>query len=305
MKLRIFFIVCGFVLFGCKAYAQISFKTEYLGSSSFSLDKDEDSPAKIGNSKGSAVIYHGDINLPLSTTMNKNARPILWGMGLSGTYASLNNKNLAADFVLSDMLNLGLGIYHMRPIGRKWSLRAGIGVGVYTSSTDLSKIRAKQLLCSGSLLFICQIRPNFKLGGGVAVNSTFGYPMAFPALYLNWALHGKVDFMLSMTNGLNISAGLQVSKFMKVSLIGEMNGQMALLKRAGKDVIFSHQYIVIGLRPEFRLGKKVSIPITAGVSAIRSANFSDRTLKAMFKSKEDHHFQSSLYLSAGITLNFK
>lgn len=304
MTLRTFFIVCSFTLFSYSAYSQISFKTEYFGSSSFWLDKDENPRERIGDSKGSAIVYHGSINLPLSAKMNKDEKPILWGVGLSGTYASLDNKNFTENLVISDILNMELGIYYMRPISRKWSLRTGIGVGIYSPSSDFSKIRAKHILGSANVIFICQIRSNFELGGGVAINNTFGYPMAFPAIYLNWKLQGKLDFMLSMTNGLNISAGLDVNKNLKISLIAEMNGQMALLEKDGKDVIFSHQYIVAGLRPELRLGKNVSIPITAGINAIRSANFSDRTLKAMFKSENDYYFQISPYLSAGITVNF-
>ena len=118
------------------------------------------------------------------------------------------------------------------------------------------------------------------------------------------ALHGRFDFNLSMANGLNIKAGLNVNKYLTLSLIAEMNGQTALLEKDGKDVMFTHQYIVFGLRPELRLGKRVSVPITAGINAIRSAYYTDRTLKAMVKSGDDYYFQISPYESAGITINF-
>ena len=101
-----------------------------------------------------------------------------------------------------------------------------------------------------------------------------------------------------------MSAGLDVAKWFRLSLIGEMNGQSALMEKEGKDVIFSHQYIVAGLRPEIKLGKNVSIPLTAGVNAVRPAYFSDRTLKGMFAEGQDYYFQVSLYLSAGLTINF-
>lgn len=111
-----------------------------------------------------------------------------------------------------------------------------------------------------SSIFVCQIRPNFALGGGIAINSTFGYPMAFPAIYLNWDIEGKFDFMLSMANGLEVSAGLDINKYLTLSLVAEMNGQMALLEKDGKDVIFTHQYIIAGLRPEFKSIKKYQSP---------------------------------------------
>lgn len=303
MKLKSAFII-SFIVVSINGYAQISFKTEYFGTSGYWLDKGEEPRERIGESKGSAIVYQGNINIPLSVKIDKNEKPVIWGIGLGGAYASLNNRKFTEDLVISDIMNLELGFYHIRPLSRKWSLMASIGAGIYSPSTAFSDIRAKHILGSVSAVFICRIRPNFELGGGIAVNSTFGYPMAFPALYLNWSLQGKFDFLISMTNGLELSAGLDINRYLKLALIADMNGQTALLEKDGKDVIFTHQYIVTGLRPEIRLGKTVSIPLTAGINAVRPAYFSDRTLKAMFKTGNDYYFQISPYVSAGITVNF-
>lgn len=304
MNLKILFVIATSMLVSTGLSAQISFKTEYFGSSSYWLGKEDEPRERIGDTEGSAVVYHGSINIPLSTKINKKGKTTIWGIGMSGSYASLNNKNFTDDLVIPEMLNLDVGIYHIRTLSDRWSLRAGIGGGIYTSSAQLAEVRWKHVLGSMNTIFIYQLRPNLQLGGGIAINSTFGYPMAFPALYLNWTLQGKFDFSLSMTNGLNIGAGLNINKFLSLSLIAEMNGQSALLERDEKDVIFTHQYIVLGLRPEIKLGKNVSIPITAGMNAIRSAYYTDRTLKAMFKSSDDYYFQISPYASAGITINF-
>ena len=66
---------------------------------------------------------------------------------------------------------------------------------------------------------------------------------------------------------------------------------------------FSHQYFIAGVRPEIKLGNKVSIPITAGMHLIRSGFYSERTLKGMF-SNDDYYFQASPYVSAGIKIGF-
>lgn len=303
MKVKAFLIaVLSFVCL--QGYSQISFRTEYFGSSSYWLEKEDDHRERVGHSKGSAVVYQGSINLPLSVRIDDNEKPVIWGLGLAGSYASLKNENFTEDLVISDIMNLELGIYHQRPINQKWRLMASAGVGVYSPSTAFSQIRAKHILGSVSTVLVCRIRPNLELGGGLAINSTFGYPMAFPALYLNWDLQGKIDFMLSMANGLNVSAGFNANRYMKFSLIAEMNGQMALLEKEGKDVIFTHQYIVSGLRAELQVGKRISVPITVGINAVRPASFSDRTLKAMFKTQDNYYFQISPYLSTGFTVNF-
>ena len=51
--------------------AQITIKTEYFGTSAY---RDEHNQ-KVGNSKGSAMVYHGSANLPLSMKKNESNQP--------------------------------------------------------------------------------------------------------------------------------------------------------------------------------------------------------------------------------------
>ncbi|MFZ4861597.1 DUF6268 family outer membrane beta-barrel protein [Sphingobacterium sp. Mn56C] len=285
------------------SHAQITLKTEYLGKSSYWLEKKNKDPReKVGDAEGSAMVYSGSVNIPLSVKTNADQKPIIWGLGMSGSYVKLKNENFTEDLVIDEIVNADIGFYHKRPISKRWTLMASAGAGLYTATTDLSQIRGKNILGSVSTLFIYRMRPNLEIGAGVAVNSTFGYPMAFPALYVNWTMQGKLDFKLNMSNGLNVAAGYHVNKFLKMSVIGEMNGQMALLEKDNKDVMFSHLYIVTGLRAEVKLGKRVSIPITGGINAVRPTTFSDRTLQGMFKSKDSYYFQTSPYFATGLNI---
>ncbi len=305
MKIKAFlFSVILFSLCSIYSHAQISLKYEYLGSSGYYLDKGDNPRKKIGDAKGSAMVYQGSVNIPISMKIDRNDKLVIWGIGLGGAYVSLNNKNFTENLVISEIMNIELGIYHMRTISDKWSLMASMGAGLYSSSTKLSQIRGKQILGNVSAVFIHHFSENFQLGGGIAINNTFGYPMIFPTVYLNWILPGRYDFMISMANGLEISAGLDINKYLKLSLIAEMNGQGALLEKDGKDVMFSHQYIVAGLRPQIKINDRISIPITAGINAFRPAYYSDRTLKAMFATDQDYYFQISPYVSAGLNIYF-
>jgi len=250
--------------------AQISLKTEYIGSSSYWLEgKNKEPRQRIGEAQGAAMIYSGSVQIPLYVKLNPDKKPVTWAVGMSGSYVSLDNKNVKEELVLSEILNVDVGIFHKRPISQRWTLMASAGAGVYAATRDLSQLSAKNVLGSVSAVFIYRVNPNLELGAGAAVNSTFGYPMAFPALYVNWKMQGKLDFNLAMTNGLNVSAGYRVHNFLKLSLIGEMNGQMALLEKDNKDVMFSH-----------------------------------RTLQGMFKSKDSYYFQVSPYFSTGLNIKF-
>lgn len=306
MKLTsLFLAVLGTLLCLEGKAQQVSFKTEYLGSSGYYFLPPGDKPReRIGDAKGSAVVYQGAFSMPLSMKLNENNRPTAWGIGLGGSYTSLNNKHFTDDMV-SEIMNLQLGVYHLRPLNDKWSIRASVGVGVFTPSTNFSKIRFKNVLGSVGLVFIRHLKPNLAIGGGVAVNSSLGYPMVFPAFYLNWNLEGKFDVKAELVEGLDVSAGYVFNDWFKLSYALEMNGQVALLEKDGKDVIFSHQYIVTGFRPEIKLGKTgVSMTAMAGLNLFRPASYSDRTLKGVFAGDNDYYFSVSPYVSFGIKYNF-
>lgn len=296
-------LLIAFILIGyTNINAQIMFKTEYFGKSDYRMtegDRDE----KIGNSKGSATVYLGGINIPLSMSLNDNNRPKMWSISAGGAYAKLDNKNFTEPLVIDEIMNMGLSLDHLRPLNDKWSMMASIGGGIYMPSTKFSEIRFKNVLGSVGAIFIYHLKPNLELGGGIAMNNSFGYPMVFPAFYFNWTTEGKYAVKISMMEGLEMSAGYNLNKSLSLNVIAEMNGQMALIEQDGKNKIFSHQYIVAGFRPEIKIGKQIFILITAGISAIRPAEITNRNIKSMFQDKE-YYFQIAPYTSAGLNIGF-
>lgn len=282
---------------------QISFRTEYIGNSGYYyLPPGEKPREKIGNNKGSAMIYQGAFSIPLSVKMNEKNRPTAWGLGFGGAYVSLKNQNFSEQMV-SEIMNLQLGVYHLRPLNDRWSMRASLGAGIFSPTTDFSKLSFKNVLGSGGLVFIRHLKPNLDIGGGVSINSSLGYPMIFPAVYVKWKLHGKYDVNVEVIEGLELSAGYDFNDRFKLSYAIEMNGQVALLKKDGKDVIFSHQYIVTGFRPELKLGKTgLTMTGMVGLNLYRPASYSDRTLKGVFASDNDYFFSVSPYASVGLKM---
>ena len=89
---------------------------------------------KIGDSKGSAMVYQGAVNIPLSMKMNKNNRPTIWGVGFGGAYVSLKNQNFL-EHMVSEIMNLQVGIYHLPRLNDRWSIRA--------SPESLSRLKVK------------------------------------------------------------------------------------------------------------------------------------------------------------------
>ena len=285
--------------------AQVSFKAEYLGTSSYMYAPSNGSQhIKTDDNKGSAKVYQGIANIPFHMKMNDKNRPTAWGVGIGGAYASLNNENFTNDMV-SEIMNLQLGIFHLRPLNDKWSMMASVGAGVYAPFTEFSKIRYENVLGSAGVVFIRHLKPNLDIGVGCAINSTFGYPMLFPAIYVNWIFDRKLKAHFSLGDGLDLSAGYVFNEYFNLSLACELNGQMALLEKDGKDVIFTHQYIVTGFRPEIKLGKTgMSIPVMAGINVYRPAYYSNRTLKGIYAMDNDYFFTISPYASIAVRYGF-
>ena len=310
MKEIITFIALLFVV---SVSAQISVKTEYISNSKF---YDAVSDSNIGD--GSAMIYSVGAMALLSMQAPEEddpyQRPTVWGVGLNGTFVKMNNHNFPIGKELpSEVMNLGATVLHLRPLKERWSMLMALGIGSYTPENRLSAIRiGENVLANGALVFVWHWRPNFEIGGGVALNNSFGYPMVFPAFYLKYkgGFSDKFTIDINLLDGTKVAFGYDYSENLSLKLVANIGGYSAYLRRNRQKEMFSSQTFFVGLEPEFKLGKHISIPVTFGGSFIRSGRYRERTLRAMFASEaknEDGSARSSvflpaLYFAAGITI---
>ena len=301
------------LLLGVNSFAQISIKTEYISNSEF-----YDAVADTNTGNGSAMIYSAGAMVPLSMQASAEDDPYkratIWGVALSGTFVKMDNHNFPIGKELpSQVMNLGATAIHLRPLKERWSMLMALGIGSYTPENRLSAIRIDEnVLANGALVFIWHWRPNLEIGGGVALNNSFGYPMVFPALYLKYkgGFSDKFTIDVSLLDGTKVAFGYDYSENLSLKLVANIGGYLAYLRRNGQKEMFSSQTFFVGLEPEFKLGKHVSIPLTVGGSFIRSGRYRERTLSAMFASEaknEDGSARSSvflpaLYFAAGITI---
>lgn len=295
------------------SFAQISVKTEYIGNSEF-----YDAVADTNTGNGSAMIYSAGAMVPLSMQASAEDDPYkratIWGVALSGTFVKMDNHNFPIGKELpSQVMNLGATALHLRPLKERWSMLMALGIGSYTPENRLSAIRIDEnVLANGALVFIWHWRPNLEIGGGVALNNSFGYPMVFPALYLKYkgGFSDKFTIDINLLDGTKVAFGYDYSENLSLKLVANIGGYSAYLRRNGQKEMFSSQTFFVGLEPEFKLGKHISIPVTFGGSFIRSGRYRERTLSAMFASEaknEDGSARSSvflpaLYFAAGITI---
>ena len=295
------------------SFAQISVKTEYISNSEF-----YDAVADTNTGNGSAMIYSVGAMVPLSMQTpaedDPYKRATIWGVALSGTFVKMDNQNFPIGKELpSQVMNLGATALHLRPLKERWSMLMALGIGSYTPENRLSAIRiGENVLANGALVFIWHWRPNLEIGGGVALNNSFGYPMLFPALYLKYkgGFSDKFTIDINLLDGTKVAFGYDYSENLSLKLVANIGGYSAYLRRNRQKEMFSSQTFFVGLEPEFKLGKHISIPVTFGGSFIRSGRYRERTLSAMFASEaknEDGSARSSmflpaLYFAAGITI---
>ena len=298
---------------GVNSFAQISVKTEYISNSEF-----YDAVADTNTGNGSAMIYSAGAMVPLSMQASAEDDPYkratIWGVALSSTFVKMDNQNFPIGKELpSQVMNLGATALHLRPLKERWSMLMALGIGSYTPENRLSAIRiGENVLANGALVFVWHWRPNLEIGGGVALNNSFGYPMVFPALYLKYkgGFSDKFTIDINLLDGTKVAFGYDYSENLSLKLVANIGGYLAYLRRNGQKEMFSSQTFFVGLEPEFKLGKHISIPVTFGGSFIRSGRYRERTLSAMFASEaknEDGSARSSvflpaLYFAAGITI---
>ena len=310
MKKAITFIILHFAT---SALAQISIKTEYISNSKF-----YDAVADTNTGDGSAMIYSVGALVPLSMQAPKEddpyQRPTVWGVSLNGTFVQMDNHNFPIGKELpSQVMNLGVSAIHLRPLKERWSMLMALGAGSYTPENRLSSIHiGENVVANGAFILVWHLQPNLEIGGGVALNNSFGYPMVFPAFYLKYkgGFSDKFTIDINLLDGTKVAFGYDYSENLSLKLVTNIGGYLAYLRRNGQKEMFSSQTFFVGLEPEFKIGKHVSIPLTVGGSLVRSGRYRERKLSAMFASEaknEDGSARSSvflpaLYFAAGITI---
>ena len=295
------------------AFAQISVKAEYIGNSEF-----YDAVADTNTGNGSAMIYSAGAMVPLSMQASAEDDPYkratIWGVALSGTFVKMDNHNFPIGKELpSQVMNLGATALHLRPLKERWSMLMALGIGSYTPENQLSAIHiGENVLANGALVFVWHWRPNLEIGGGVALNNSFGYPMVFPAFYLKYkgGFSDKFTIDVSLLDGTKVAFGYDYSENLSLKLVANIGGYSAYLRRNGQKEMFSSQTFFVGLEPEFKIGKHISIPITAGAIFLRTGRYRKRALGAMFEPEAKNEdgtvrssqFNPAFYFSAGITI---
>lgn len=270
----------------CFGQAHVNF--DYLHSSSF---KDQE-----GNKHGSGNLQRisGLFSIPVSKKLNERNQPIVWGMTLSASYGIMDNTGEAHALNLDRILNVGLTASHLRPLSKRWSLLASLGCGINAAPDE---VRWQSLLANGTVIFSYRLRDNLSIGAGGGVTNSYGIPVIMPMFYLTWQTNRRYEVSIDIANALKIKVATQVAPKIRLELKAlEMDAMAAVIRRGGKDKIYSSAMISSGLNASYRVFDKISFHAGIGGVWMRSSLITDRTLKSFFKTfTEERNTDEYLY----------
>jgi len=298
MKRNLLAAACCLVGYWATAQSGIAaeLKTEYIPFSSYIRPED----SVKTNSKSNFKRADLNLSIPLSMKKDSSGRIKAWSLLLSGSYAKMAHKDYEKQLFPDQMLNAQVGIQHMRPLGKKWSMMMTASVGVYT---DMEQISSDDILGQGGVLFIRHFNPNLALGGGPVLTTAFGVPMILPWIYFDWKTNGKIKFNINFPEGME--AGYLFSDKFALKAVVNLSGMTVERNKDGKSMLLGYQQITAGIRPELKLNDKLSLRLTGGTALLRSFSENDRKIKSIFKDKkiDDPKFATTFYAAVSLRWN--
>lgn len=300
MKRSLLAIFCFLVLVSSRVAAQSGIsgelKTEYIPYSSYIRPED----SVKTDSKSDFKRVDLSLSIPLSVKKDEAGRVKAWSLLLSNSYAKMSHRNYENQLFPNQMLNSQVGLQHVRPLGKKWSMMMTASVGVYT---DMENIDFNDVLGQGGILFIRHFNPNLALGGGPVLTTAFGVPMILPWIYFDWKTNGKIKFNINFPEGMDV--GYQFTDKFALKAVVNLSGMSVERNKDGKSTLFGYQQITAGLRPELKLNDRLTLRLTGGSTLVRSFSENDRKIKNIFKDKKvaDPRFTSTFYVAVALRWN--
>lgn len=286
------------VIFQAEAQ-QLEISTSYLSRSAFT-DKQ-----KVSYGKGELYRIGLIYNQPLSVRLNDYGEPILWTASIQGSLYDLRGTGEAANQNPDDILNASINVTHIRPLSERWSIIATLGFGIYSAPKEISW---GSVLANGGCLFIYKVNDIFSIGGGIGLTNVYGTPMVVPMTYVKWNPKGRLEFDLNILSGIKASAQTWFGQNFKLRWnLLEMEGITSVIKKEGKNKLYSSMMLSSYLTPSFYFNKKLSIFLDVGVDLVRTCKINDREIKYIFggqKDEDKRHFRPAGKLGVGIRYGF-
>lgn len=294
---RYLLLIIG-VLSNLHLYSQASVEWDYAMSSTFRNHDKEDC------GKGDLQRVKARVNIPVSVKLDQWNQPRIWNVTLSATHGWLGNEGMARELNPSRIINANLSVSHIRNLNENWMLIASLGAGIYAPTDYVS---FKSVLANGGAIFAYRLTNNLRIGLGAGLTNSYGAPMIVPMGYLDWQLHGRIEVLLNVSNGIQTKVSIKATERLSVDISPiKFDGMSAVVKRDGKDKLYSMFMIHSSASINLNLGKGLSLFGGAGGVLLRNSTIKERKIGSIFSSddKDKYRFKPTLQFLAGIRYKF-
>lgn len=287
-------------LWSAAAQAQGDLSVDYTAKSEL---RDAD-----GNSCGRGDLRRvkASYTLPLSVRKDSDGAVTAWQMTLRAAYAEMSEERTEVFDAPDRLLNASVNVGHTRPLGKRWSLLASAGLGVYAHPREVAW---RSLLANGVALFAYRVSERLSVGLGGGLTNSYGVPMLLPMGYLNWTTDGRLRLTVDLANGMRVKASTMLTERLGLELTAiEMDGMSAVRKTDEGTKIFSSVSMRSLLQATWHFAKRSNAYVGAGGNWLRTEKLTDRSLRGFVDSFGDddskRRYRPALVLTAGVRCAF-
>ncbi|HVI44171.1 MAG TPA: DUF6268 family outer membrane beta-barrel protein [Chitinophaga sp.] len=263
--------------------------------------------------KTNATTTQARLNMGLSLLLSNQIDTVTgsvrtWTAYVGGSYTSLFNKDYDKKIYPSGLLTVDLGVQHYRSLRNQWGVVSFLSAGLYT---DMEKITTNALFISGGAIFMKHFTRTFTFGFGATVTNSFGVPIIWPALYVQWQPEND-RFRININvpdkgpgMAFRVGATYLINKQTDLTLAFKPRMQpYDVSYRTDDKRLVSFWQLPIGLENTWHV-KKFDFSVEGGLMMLRSFAFTEKNISKMFSDNPGHKLSTNAYISAGIHYRFR
>lgn len=311
---QLFFAIITWVL-SSTSFAQLKMTDlkisgELTPGSNYLMPNGNDTEFIEGHTKTSAKTFQSRfnlaINLNLSTkfdTINNSLK--IWSASVNSDHILLNNTGYINKVLPSSLNASSITLRRLKTLKNNWSFLGLMTLGV---NSDYSKIDGHDLFAFVGAAWIKAFSDKFSLGTGIMVHNSFGKPLPWPLITVNWQMGGK--FRLNV-DAPDQSPGLAYN--ISFRYFKNLKSDFAVFFRPSNisyDVDFTtnnrrllnYWQIPIGLDMQTHY-KHIDLTYRINLMAVRSFSYAEKELEKMFSKYPSHLLAPNI--SFGIDLKLK
>ncbi len=286
----------------------IGFKlsTQLLPSADYSMPVGKDQHKKTGASS-SQQYYSMGLAMQLASRVDSaTGMARTWTGTFNGSYMHFSNKGYEAAVFPASLVSAEAGVQYYRGLNRKWGFLGLFSAGIYAEKNHIS---GEAIVVNVGGVFIRQYSPDFSLGFGLIVNNSFGTPLPWPAIFVNWQMGGRYKLNINLPDkgpGLayNVSFMRSFSKMYDLGIAFKPRMLSYYVDNTPDNRhLLTYWELPIGIENRIHLNH-IDLFANAGLVALRSVQYNEKKISQIFSDAPGHKLSAAPFLNLGLQWKF-